>query len=405
MACKVDHVVFERYAVPHVLKGFVDSWKCRSWSPAKWAEKFGDRKLKFRIGRHDFQSSNPLWEKSCRHVDGSLSDFVRWSEDGRHRHHQVKSKESKLGIETLTDYSRDDCWCYADYVRLSETFEDPHILQVVDWSPLGFSGRHGGQSTIWIGSGGAHTPCHQDSYGYNLVAQLYGRKRWILFDPSESSALEPTRIPFEESSVYSGINMSCRENDYPLSFTKTSPYEIILEPGDVLYVPHRYWHYVQSLETSISINTWIEMDYEDNRSRLNEAIVRSLTTAYCNSCDKTTSCDWLNYNEELTDTTTTFDYIRQSINKLSLENSKDGDSNTYGRSDRGLRCSMECDDQTILKVPRKKFADVFKISNVLDEKTKGSLNNDDIMKCLTDPKVTELIAVTLLNSLNIKLFD
>ena len=49
------------------------------------------------------------------------------------------------------------------------------LRQSVDWSMFGFDGRDGGDSTMWIGSAGAHTPCHYDTYGCNLVAQIYGR--------------------------------------------------------------------------------------------------------------------------------------------------------------------------------------------------------------------------------------
>ena len=34
---------------------------------------------------------------------------------------------------------------------------------------------------------------------------------------------------------------------------------MILKPGDVLFVPKHWWHYVESQETSISVNTWIEL--------------------------------------------------------------------------------------------------------------------------------------------------
>lgn len=30
----------------------------------------------------------------------------------------------------------------------------------------------------------------------------------------------------------------------------------VLQPGDMLFIPARYWHYVRSLSTSISVNFW-----------------------------------------------------------------------------------------------------------------------------------------------------
>lgn len=48
-------------------------------------------------------------------------------------------------------------------------------VQDVDWSVLGLNGRDGKDSTLWIGSAGTYTPCHQDTYGFNLVAQISGR--------------------------------------------------------------------------------------------------------------------------------------------------------------------------------------------------------------------------------------
>lgn len=37
------------------------------------------------------------------------------------------------------------------------------------------------------------------------------RKRWILFPP-ETGGLKPTRVPYEESSVYSELNFYCPNN-------------------------------------------------------------------------------------------------------------------------------------------------------------------------------------------------
>lgn len=37
--------------------------------------------------------------------------------------------------------------------------------------------------------------------------------------------------------------------------------QITLEPGDLLYVPRHWWHYVESIEEdpTVSINTWVEL--------------------------------------------------------------------------------------------------------------------------------------------------
>lgn len=49
------------------------------------------------------------------------------------------------------------------------------FLQDITLARLGFPEATVDESTVWIGSKGAHTPCHIDTYGINLVCQLYGR--------------------------------------------------------------------------------------------------------------------------------------------------------------------------------------------------------------------------------------
>ena len=52
---------------------------------------------------------------------------------------------------------------------------------MVDWSAFGFNERDGAQSTFWLGSQGAYTVCHYDTYGCNLVAQIYGRYIFVIY--------------------------------------------------------------------------------------------------------------------------------------------------------------------------------------------------------------------------------
>lgn len=42
------------------------------------------------------------------------------------------------------------------------------LEQTVDWSVLGCD-KTAGDSTVWLGTEGSHTPLHYDTYGVNLV--------------------------------------------------------------------------------------------------------------------------------------------------------------------------------------------------------------------------------------------
>ena len=49
---------------------------------------------------------------------------------------------------------------------------------------------------------------------------------------------------------------------------------MLLEPGDVLFVPHQWWHQVTTVSPwSLSVNTWLPHP-EDDTARLAEATVR-----------------------------------------------------------------------------------------------------------------------------------
>nr|QNJ44855.1 sHSP28 [Agasicles hygrophila] len=109
-----------------------------------------------------------------------------------------------------------------------------------------------------------------DCYGFNLIHQIYGKKMWLLFPPEEN--LMPTRVPYEESSVYSRLNFfSPKIENFKGLSSKCRKVE--LSPGDVLFVPHKWWHFVENLNTSIAINVWLPSVHDD-KERLKESIVQ-----------------------------------------------------------------------------------------------------------------------------------
>jgi len=109
---------------------------------------------------------------------------------------------------------------------------------------------------IWMGTGGTRTPLHFDSYD-NLLVQLVGAKYVRLYEKENT----PQLYVRKDKSYGGQGNMSeldCEQEDYerhPLA--KACSYEeVLLFPGDCLFIPSRQWHYVRSLSTSVSVNYW-----------------------------------------------------------------------------------------------------------------------------------------------------
>ncbi|XP_028157120.1 HSPB1-associated protein 1-like [Ostrinia furnacalis] len=171
---------------PLVFRGFVN-WPVCQWDSEKWCSVFGDKEIPFRCLKRDFVSDEPCWERKCK----------------------LKSMTFKTFVDSLES---SDEWMYFDYKYLHQWFgADTELNKAVSWKDFGYPDKGAAETTLWVGSRGAHTPAHQDTYGFNIVAQLHGIKRWILFPP-ETGGLKPTRVPYEESSVYSELNFYCPSN-------------------------------------------------------------------------------------------------------------------------------------------------------------------------------------------------
>ena len=111
---------------------------------------------------------------------------------------------------------------------------------------------------VWIGQPHVIAHCHYDGY-HNFYAQLYGRKKFTLFSPTDWPGLYP--YPFlHPSHAQCQVNVSNSVEDvfrFP-ALQEVAPLEVILEPGDLLYLPPLWFHHVESMEVSISVNVWTD---------------------------------------------------------------------------------------------------------------------------------------------------
>jgi len=107
---------------------------------------------------------------------------------------------------------------------------------------------------LWISSPGTVVPLHRD-VAQNIFIQLAGRKRFLLYPPAASPWLYSNGFRSALPN-YSRFDPDRPDYDvFPLSRTPR-PVEVVLEPGDAMYLPSRWWHRVRSLEVSLSVNFW-----------------------------------------------------------------------------------------------------------------------------------------------------
>uniref|UniRef100_UPI00358F9EDB bifunctional peptidase and arginyl-hydroxylase JMJD5 n=1 Tax=Myxine glutinosa TaxID=7769 RepID=UPI00358F9EDB len=101
----------------------------------------------------------------------------------------------------------------------------------------------------WLGPGGTVSPLHQDPH-QNLLVQVLGRKYVRLYSPDFSSNLYPN--PSHLLSNTSQVDIESPDLDrFPL-FCKAPSQQLMLNPGQTLFIPRGHWHFVRALEPSIS---------------------------------------------------------------------------------------------------------------------------------------------------------
>ncbi|KTF81037.1 hypothetical protein cypCar_00011531 [Cyprinus carpio] len=324
---------------PAVFLNMTTDWPALHWTVEHLSACLTER-LRFRIGKRT-ENMAPLFETECSYIEATINEFLSWT-----------ACEDKSLVGPFSDYHCKEFWAYADYKYIAQLFQDkPAMFQDVVWSDFGFPGRDGRDSTLWIGTQGANTPCHLDSYGCNLVFQIQGRKRWHLFPPDDTHCLYPTRIPYEESSVFSRVSVVHPDLKKFPAFRRARVHTVTLQPGQVLFVPRHWWHYVESVDpVTVSVNSWIEMDMDDE-ARVGEALTKTIVCALKSTPSLDNNDHWLNPTE---DGVSSHDENMQYLNlavKACMDKSRDDTDGMTSLADQPRAEVGKRDSSGLLKTP------------------------------------------------------
>jgi hypothetical protein len=98
--------------------------------------------------------------------------------------------------------------------------------------------------SLLVCAAGARTELHQDFWStHAYLAQVQGRKHVLLFSPEDSARL------YEGAVDPSAPDLAT----HPL-FAGATAHEAVLAPGETLFMPADWWHWVHALDKSITVS-------------------------------------------------------------------------------------------------------------------------------------------------------
>ncbi len=212
-----------------------------------------------------------------------LSDnFIQ--DDNRYRKASFKEYIKELKDAENKDES------FKDYLTTLDIFQYyPELKSDIDFS---FFEAHTkvNDITAWIGPANTISGFHADTAN-NVYAQIKGRKMFIICSTKFNKTMYPS-----SKHIYGAVASEVDINNFDVSkfpeFMSNAFQYVILEPGDVLFVPQNWWHYVQAMDSSISISNFGYTKFEVYSLKFKERIIQSLhkrgyyKANNCFCCDK-----------------------------------------------------------------------------------------------------------------------
>lgn len=202
--------------LPFLIDGVVDRWPLSAHAPELLRERYGHMAVRARVGDY----INTAFAPDRAMQDMTMAAYLDLAE-------RTEGLPPYLGNLELRELNSQCHW------------------------PTWFDKI--GPARFWVGPAGTVTPLHCD-YDDNIFAQIWGSKRIFLAPPHHDAFLY-TR---EASAMLFGSPFDPEAPDYeryPLA-RQAALIEVIVQPGELLYVPAGWFHQVRALTFSLSSNRW-----------------------------------------------------------------------------------------------------------------------------------------------------
>jgi len=204
---------------PVIVTDIAENWRAlREWTPESLASRFGDRMVKV----YD----------------------ARFAEPGKHYMGSVASMRFDEFLHQIIGEGRDlRMFLYNIVSQIPELLEDLQFPQV----DLRFSNNF---VFSFFGCKGAVTPLHYDiDMGHVFHTAVFGRRHIRLFAPDQARLLY--QHPF---TVRSYVDLQAPDFEQFPALSQARGFELVLEPGETLFMPAGYWHEFHYLDAGFGLS-------------------------------------------------------------------------------------------------------------------------------------------------------
>lgn len=214
------------------------------WNLDYLCETLGQQVVPIRqYGRARYQQDKRLWTSVGSGVSTRNMTFAEYAD------------YLKTGVA-----QQDDLYLGRTSIKDTPLDRQHHLHEAAAWFKLSLPVTYFG---LWVGAG-QHTSClHYDPMD-GLLMQLHGAKKVLLFPPSQTYNLYPIpvykqlRYGLKLRAVYSQVYPETPDFESFPNYAAAVPHrmELVLNPGDILFLPAGWWHEVTTLGDGVvcSIN-------------------------------------------------------------------------------------------------------------------------------------------------------
>lgn len=117
----------------------------------------------------DFESWCTLFDQSAGKTVSYQQGFLKYHDEPQWE--RIR-KNCESTIKDMIYKCNEESWNYFGYTNIMEL--PIECRSNINFEFLGFT-NISEDISVWIGTRGAHTPCHYDTYGCNVIVQVYGR--------------------------------------------------------------------------------------------------------------------------------------------------------------------------------------------------------------------------------------